>query len=192
MASNLLNKEFQEKDIQRLRNLITKKYGEKTVSSVGYEKEHVEHQENDVWEEDGRTWTIKKGIKQNITKLDSVKKQIFIPLLCPCCNKNMNHPYDKKFYNLHGKCFNCVIEFETKLKAEGKFEEYEKEFMKKNMFAFVNDARSFIENLEDENNGSFFTEQGDREKWIGGNESLAEKRKKMLEDLDSFLEQINK
>ena len=69
-----LKKEFKKKDVQRLRNLITGKYGNKTVVGVGYKKAEEFHEEGDIWEEDGRKWTIRKGIKQNITKLDTAKK----------------------------------------------------------------------------------------------------------------------
>jgi hypothetical protein len=69
MADNVLKKEFQEKDVQRLRNLMTGKYGEKTTVGAGYTKQKEFHEEGDIWEEDGRQWTIKNGIKQNVTKL---------------------------------------------------------------------------------------------------------------------------
>ena len=86
-----LKKEFQEKDVERLRNLITGKYGEKTRSSVGFSKAEEFYAEGDIWEADGRTWTIKDGIKQNITKLDKAKKAHIMPLLCPKCGKVMKH-----------------------------------------------------------------------------------------------------
>ena len=38
MAENVLKKEFKEKDVQRLRNLIQGKYGEKNTISTGYTK----------------------------------------------------------------------------------------------------------------------------------------------------------
>ena len=84
-----LKKEFQEKDVERLRNLITGKYGEKTHSSVGFTKADQIYNEGDIWEEDGRQWTIKNGIKQNITKLDKAKESIHMPLFCPSCNNLM-------------------------------------------------------------------------------------------------------
>ena len=100
-----LKKEFQEKDVERLRNLITGKYGEKTRSSVGFSKADEFYAEGDIWEADGRTWTIKDGIKQNITKLDKAKKAHVMPLLCPNCGKVMKKRNDKPAYNLHKKCF---------------------------------------------------------------------------------------
>ena len=60
---SVLKKQFQEKDVQRLRNLMTGKYGEKTIQSAGYRKAEVDRKEGDIWEEDGRKWTIKNGIK---------------------------------------------------------------------------------------------------------------------------------
>ena len=38
---SVLKKQFQEKDVQRLRNLMTGKYGDKTIKSVGYRKAQV-------------------------------------------------------------------------------------------------------------------------------------------------------
>mgnify|MGYP007090478949 FL=1 len=33
---------------------------------------------------------------------------------------------DKLMYSIHKQCSDCVIKYETKLKIEGKFEEYTK------------------------------------------------------------------
>ena len=126
MKDNVLKKDFQERDVQRLRNLIQGKQGEKTRSSVGFTKADEFYAEGDIWESDGRTWTIKNGIKQNITKLDKAKKAHVMPLLCPKCKKVMKNRNDKPFYNIHKMCFNCVIDFEHELRKEGKWEEYER------------------------------------------------------------------
>ena len=71
---SLLKKEFTSKDVNRARNLVKKDFSGKTVDGVGYAKAHVAYAEGDIWEESGRTWTIKDGIRQNITKLDAAKK----------------------------------------------------------------------------------------------------------------------
>ena len=111
---SVLKKDFKEKDVQRLRNLVQGKYGEKTRSSVGFSKVEEFHNEGDIWEADGRTWTIKDGIKQNLTKFDKGKKYHVMPLLCPVCSKVMKNRNDKPFYNIHKMCFNCVIDMEAK------------------------------------------------------------------------------
>ena len=71
---SLLKKEFRQSDVERVRNLVNKDYTRKTKLQVGYQKKFTRHKEGDVWEENGKKWTIKNGIKQNITKLDKVKK----------------------------------------------------------------------------------------------------------------------
>ena len=38
MSDNVLKKQFQQKDVQRLRNLVQGKYGDKVGQSVGYSK----------------------------------------------------------------------------------------------------------------------------------------------------------
>ena len=95
----VLKKDFQKRDVERLRNLMTGKYGEKTRSSVGFTNKQEFYNEGDVWESDGRTWTIKDGIKQNITKLDKAKKEHNMPLFCPNCGKLMKR-VDKPYYNV--------------------------------------------------------------------------------------------
>mgnify|MGYP003334744338 CR=1 FL=1 len=49
MSENVLKKEFKEKDIQRLRNLIQGKHGEKATMGTGYTKKQEFHEEGDVW-----------------------------------------------------------------------------------------------------------------------------------------------
>ena len=119
-----LKKEFQKKDVERMRNLIQGKYGKKTSTGIGYTKKQEHHEEGDVWEDDGRQWTIKDGIKQNITKLDKAKKAHLMPIFCPDCSKPMTYWQDKNFYNLYKRCFSCQVDFEGELRVKGLFEEY--------------------------------------------------------------------
>ena len=65
---NVLKKEWSKKDVNRARNLIQGKTNTKTTEGIGYSKKEEFHKEGDVWVENGRNWTIKKGLKQNITK----------------------------------------------------------------------------------------------------------------------------
>ena len=162
-----LKKEFQEKDVERLRNLITGKHGEKTRSSVGFSKAEEFYNEGDIWESNGRTWTIKNGIKQNITKLDKAKKAYVMPLLCPCCKKVMKKRIDKSTYNLHKKCFNCVAEMEHKIKLEGKWEEYTHNLHNQQIDHNLKEFKSFVKEKLEESNNSFVSEDGDVERWVG-------------------------
>jgi hypothetical protein len=164
-----LQKSFKEADISRIRNLISGKYGEKSKTQIGFDKKEEKHIENDIWEENGKTWTIKNGIKQTITKLDSIKELTKFPLKCPNCGKAMKpNSYNKKMYAIHKKCFDCVIEYETKLKLEGKFEEYEKNLLNLNRISHLEEFELSLDEYSKSMNETYMTEQGDKEKWIGG------------------------
>ncbi len=162
----VLKKEFQKKDVERLRNLMQGKYGEKTRSSVGFTNKQEFHEEGDVWESDGRTWTIENGIKQNITKLDKAKKAHTMPLFCPKCSKLMKR-VDKPYYNIHQFCLDCFAKFEDKLKAEGKYQEYYKEINNKIIDNRIEEYKQYVEERINESNSSFVSEDGDVENWVG-------------------------
>jgi hypothetical protein len=92
--------------------------------------------EGDVWEDvNGKKWTIKNGIRQSITKLDDAKT----PWWCPKCSKPLNHRFDIKFWRIRGHCMDCVIKDESKIRREGKWEEYERKIMLRNYIAEVED-----------------------------------------------------
>lgn len=187
MSDNILKKEFNKKDVQRLRNLVQGKHGDKVGNSVGYKKEETFYKEGDIWEEDGRQWTIKDGIRQNITKLDKAKKAHIMPIFCPNCKKPMKKRFDKDYYNIHKKCFDCVIDFEHNLRKMGLWEEYEKNIRNSDIDGFIKDFRAYVEDELTQNNSSFITEAGDVEKWVGG---LNEKR--VLDALDKTIEHLEK
>jgi len=185
---NVLKKEFQKQDVERLRNLVQGKYGEKTRSSVGFSKKDEFHEEGDMWESDGRTWTIKDGIKQNITKLDKAKKAHVMPLLCPNCKRVMKKRIDKQFYNIHKICFDCVIDFEAELKKQGKWEEYQKNIKNNELDNRIVEFKTWIEAKLSESNNSFISEAGDVEKWDGKiNKELVDKNvKEVVEYLEGL------
>jgi hypothetical protein len=186
MKDNVLKKDFQERDVQRLRNLIQGKQGEKTRSSVGFSKANEFHVEGDIWESDGRTWTIKEGIKQNITKLDKAKKAHNMPLFCPCCKKVMKKRNDKPFYRIHKKCFDCVIIFESEIKKAGLWEEYEKNIINSEIDGFAKSFKEYVEDQLTQSNNSFITEAGDVEKWDGGLN-----KERVLESLNKTIKHLN-
>lgn len=186
MGDSVLKKEFQERDVQRIRNIMTGKHGEKVGQSVGYNKSQEEHVEGDVWEEDGRDWTIKDGILQNITKLDSAKKQFIPPLFCPECSKPMKKRFDKDYFRLHKKCYDCVIEFETELRRIGAYEEYEKRIHNSEIEGFIEDFKVFINEQLESNTSNFITEAGDEEKWSGGID-----KQRVLDSVESTIKYLD-
>ena len=182
MADNVLKREFGKKDVTRLRNLMTGKQDSKTGQSIGYNKKQTFHKEGDIWEEDGRKWTIKDGIKQNITKLDRAKKAHLKPLLCPKCNNIMNKPFDKGYYNQFGTCFKCFKLFETHLRVAGLYEEFLTKANNNNIDGFIKWYKDYVHEQIDQTNAGFVTEAGDVEKWDSGVDKA-----KALEALDESI-----
>ena len=164
----MLNKEFKRKDVERMRNLIKGKTGESAELQVGYKAKKEDHKEGDIWEEGGKKWTIKDGIKQTYTKLDKVKKEAILPLFCPNCGTLMKHRNDTKMYKIHKKCFNCVVEMEHKLRIEGKFKSYERESIANNAADYTDHLEAYLlESLNTSNQG-YVSEKGEIERWKGG------------------------
>lgn len=173
MKQSVLKKEFKEKDIQRLRNLISGKYGDKTKIQVGYESKNISYKEGDTWEENGKLWTIEDGIKTSISKLDSIRKLSHFPLSCPNCNNHMKDtPLNRKMYSIHNMCSDCVFKMEGKLKLEGKFQQYKEDLMNNNKNSILDEALNILDEYIINSNSSFFTEDGDEETWKGGNINL--------------------
>ena len=183
--SGQLKKEFGQRDVQRMRNIITGKTGDRTTVQSGYEKSRQEYKEGDIWEDGGKQWTIKDGIKQTVTKFDKLKRLITLPLKCPSCDKPMS-PTDlnKKMYSIHSMCLNCVIEMETKLKIEGKYQEYEKNILNSNKNHILDDLEVAIDSWITEKD-TFISEDGDVESWSNskGNEEFYKQFKENIKKL---------
>ena len=167
MSDNILKKEFNKKDVERLRNLVKGKSGERTSQGIGYTKKEEFHKEGDIWEENGRKWTIKDGIKQNITKLDKFKKAA-VPLFCPSCGNIMNKQLDSHYFKAYGACLDCIKKKETKIKNMGQWDEHKKEIGNKEVDNMIKEYTQFMKMKMEESNDGFITEAGEVEKWKGG------------------------
>jgi hypothetical protein len=141
---SVLKKQFQKRDVERLRNLVKGKTGNKTTAGIGYNgEESISHKEDDVWEEDGKTWTIRDGIKENVTKLDKFKS-VAVPIFCPNCKQVMDKQLDPHYYKSYGECVDCRATTETKLKNEGKWEEYINTTFNKEIDINIEEYKSFV------------------------------------------------
>jgi hypothetical protein len=164
-----LNREFSERDIQRMRNIITGNTANATRIQVGYSNKKTQHVEGDIWEENGKTWTISNGIKQTVTKHDALKAMVEFPLTCPECGKPMkNHTLNKRMYNIHKICSDCVVEMETKLRIEGKYQDYEKKLLNANKNTSADEAEQMFEDFINNPTSTYITEDGVIENWVGG------------------------
>tara|TARA_Y100001963_G_C6753514_1_gene435485 strand:+ start:321 stop:890 length:570 start_codon:yes stop_codon:yes gene_type:complete len=189
MKDNVLKKEFQKKDVKRLRNLIKGKGSERTGQGVGYTKKQEFYKEGDIWEQDGRTWTIRDGIKQNITKLDKFKGAA-VPLFCPTCNHIMNKQLDAHYFRAYGACIDCTAKKETKLKLEGKWVEHREDVANKEIDKIIEAYTAFMKARMNQSNKGFITEAGEIEKWTGNIDK--EKLEYDLKEGIKYLESLKK
>lgn len=190
MSDNILKKQFGERDIQRIRNIVKGKSSSRTVSGVGYTKsETQEYNEGDIWEENGKTWTIRDGIKENITKLDKFKKST-VPLFCPSCKGIMDKQLDPYYFKSYGECVDCRAKFETKLKLEGKWEEYLIQTHNKEIDKTIQEYKDFYYSKLNESTQGYITEAGEVEKWVGGVNK--ERAQESLEEVIKYLEGLKK
>ena len=189
MKENVLKKQFAEKDIQRIRNLVKGKNGEKITHGVGYIKESKDYNEGDIWQENGRTWTIKEGIKQNITKLDKFKK-VSVPILCPNCKQVMDKQLDPFYYKSYGECLDCRATTETRMKIEGKWQTYTDHTFNLEIDQTIEEYKAFFKEKLEESNQGTVTESGEVERWFGSINN--ERAQESLDEVIKYLESLKK
>lgn len=135
----------------------------------------VERKEGDVWEEGGKTWTIKNGIKRTATKMDDARKKMLMPLACPDCGKAMKSHLDKKFWVINQTCFDCLVWHEHEIRTMGKWQEYERAKVSANAKAFLKDVKEGLQNYSEQSMESkHVTEDGRIEKWQGPDKKVIE------------------
>lgn len=182
--SNQLKKEFKKADVERMRNLVKKDYTASTKQQTGYRKVSQEHEEGDIWEENGRKWTIKNGLKQNITKLDAAKKALQVPLTCPKCAGSMSYHLSKETYKKSKMCFNCYTSYVGELKRSGLYEQYLLADKKGNIKFFIKAFEEKIAEVENASETTFVTETGDIESW---NVDLSVHKERITSELQEYL-----
>jgi len=161
---------------------------------VTNKNKYIERNEGDQWDEKGRTWTIKNGIKKTVTKMDQARKRILTPLACPECGKSMKHRLDKKFWKINQTCFDCVINMEHEIKGLGKWDEYQKRKMNANAKSFLQEIRASLgEYAESSAASSTVSEGGKIEKWVDPNsEIIKDYIDKEIAHLEEFIEEKDK
>ena len=180
-----MKKSISEAQVKRMRNLVTKKYGSKTEIRAGYTKKRESRKEGDVWEERGKTWTIKNGIKQSVSKLGLARKTYKKPICCPKCKGSLNNRFNKLMWRIHKMCLKCVAKFETQLIIDGKYKDYEKSIMKGNYNSWLEDVKDeykdFISSAEGR---KYITEAGHAEDWSGDNST------NLVKKTDDYIDKI--
>jgi len=113
------------------------------------------------------------------------------PWFCPKCKKTMKSKVDEKMWRIHDMCSTCVAKMETKLRLEGKWEEYEKKKIRQNQLSYYKEIRSQLEdyiNTSIKKNVDYHNEDGSTETWVNEQyEYQLEFFKKELEDTNELI-----
>lgn len=136
-------------------------------------KQH--HTEGDVWEEGGKTWTIKNGIKKTLGKMDAFRRELVMPLGCPHCGKPMKSEINKPLWAVYKRCLDCVVDMEHEIAKQGKWKEYQDSLYKANAQSRFNDLEQFLKDFMQIGADSFVTEDGNKEHWVDNTKGTAEK-----------------
>jgi hypothetical protein len=164
----LLNRQFTEREVQRMRNIVTKKTGERTQISAGYES-NVKRAEGDIWEENGKQWTIKNGIKKTIPKMSKFKSESLMPLTCPECNEPLarQSDYVKHMYKLMHKCPKCIAREESDMKLAGTWDDYCLKMHAQNHLDVLDQTEKEFDSFAYHGFEKHMSELGEVESWDG-------------------------
>ena len=138
--------------------------------AMGSTKKEIADEDIEQRFDDGRpkVWieTDAKGFKTRVTQHDgfksrepanSIRKEIqdvlAVPDKCPECGKDMRDHEKRlnfKFYFMRGKCFECVLKEERRIKLQGKeaWKEYQHKIMLANAEGWFKDADKEVEVLK--------------------------------------------
>jgi len=176
---------------------IVKDYlaGERPFTQVGYMPPAEEkHKDGDVWtDRDGIEW-IQKGASKISKRLYDIREST--RQICPTCQKDIywsSNKNDQKFFNMTGKCYDCIIEEEHQMRLNGVFDTYEKLKVIRNQRAFLKEFRQKIQESLDwmknkTNQIKYMNEDGSEETWTDrSRDSLIEEAQNDLKEVDKSL-----
>lgn len=167
--------------------------GERAFIQVGYDPNlnNSTRKEGEEWEDgQGNKWIWKNNTKRKVSKLGQIK----IDQRCSICNADMKfgNYLDDRFYPKTGKCYDCTISFDSKLKVLGVYADYEKYKIYNSMLSEMKDFKEniiesidFIEKNPNEKL-QFFNDDGSQEFWTDDTSQMV----KVLSDLKNDLKDV--
>lgn len=159
-------------NIKAINQMLSGTHRSQNKTTVGYQSKEEDRNIGDKWiDNNGIQWEQKDGYKVSSAKaLEAVMaaiKALKMPSTCPKCNNEMkNNQYNKKMWSVHKMCFDCVIDMEHEHRINGTYEQYEKDLMRKNIEAWLRDARAEMGAIKELlTKAEFVNSDGTVEKW---------------------------
>lgn len=189
-------------NIKAIRQMLDGVHRTQTKTAVSFsetKKPEEERKVGDIWvDENGVEWEQRSGFRIQKGKMDEVRSLIAasrMPSVCPKCGQPMTKRLDVKFWKLEKHCFDCQIAYEHEMRIEGKFEQYEKDRIRRNAEAWLADAEQeaieIIKAFRDPL--TFANSDGTTENWAGGKtaEEIAEQiESEFLKFKKNFLDKL--
>lgn len=141
--------------------------------------------EGDIWKEGNTNMTLYNGcyMSEKAKYFQQIREENKMPNKCPECGKEMKKQYDERPWRLEGKCWDCVIEEEGRMRIKGTWKAYVEKRLRKNALAQIKDNKQLLEenlkNLKKEFE-VIGNETGELETWTATQKSV-DVQKKMLE-----------
>jgi hypothetical protein len=168
--------------------------GTRPFIQVGYtpDSDFASRKDGEIWiDVNGRKWIKKNGFKKAV---NNVKASVVdaIKQVCKDCRMEIKwgNKYDQIFFNKTGRCQDCVAKFESKLRLEGKFKDYENKKILHNQLSQAKDFRTKVQESFDfvstHEKISFPNGDGTLDEWT------IERRDTILKDLKNDLKKIDK
>lgn len=189
-------------NIKALRQMLEGNHRFQNKTTYGYtpKKDTELRKVGDIWEEtlpNGTVieWEQKQGYRvkraKNLKVLTDVRQELnSYPNCYEDCEKKKTAKYtqhDKKIRDIHGMCLECLAKYETYMKVEGKFEEYERQKHLESAKAFFADAEKEKELIKATLNSiEYVEEDGSKEIWESSNKQA------LLDKIDSDFEKLKK
>ena len=121
--------------VQKQINEKMNKYADRIIVSQYTGQKEPNRKEGEVWHDnEGKKWTLKKGIKQSISPLQDAKT----PWWCPVCEKIMT-PLDANTFRATTKCYDCVAKEESRLKMDGLWDKHREKKILENQIDWLKD-----------------------------------------------------
>ncbi len=159
-------------NVKAVKQMLAGTHRTQTKKSIYTGKTKVEIPESDIIEkfENGKPkiWieTDSAGFRTRVTQHDgfkqrqpensilkNIQKLLKVPDNCPCCGRSMRGNEQKlnfKFYFKRGKCFDCVLKEESKIRSQGEdaWKLYEAKIMSDNAEAWFKNTDKEVEILK--------------------------------------------
>ena len=197
-------------NIKAIRQMLDGTHRTQTRTKIGFTDTEISAEKNkkrevgEIWEEYDEygnlvcIWEQKKGyrVKTGVHKeaVDQIREYLnSYPNCLDDCKTTNFTKLDQRFRAKFGRCADCQFRIETRLKAEGKFKDYEREQMLANAESFFKQADVELDIVAQQLEGEihFANVGGDMEKWSGD----AGMSKKIREEYEEYkkiaLEKIN-